>query len=280
MKRFFNILTILFIIYLLLSLVIGIESSFESENIEGGFGQECEEYTIADSLNLNNVSLTHLRSWSNYYYDSIFCLSYELSRSTTTASRNFRNGFNTREPIYENYWRNVYYELYQHDTGLIDFLKDSLSNIAVRNSLTRPALANLLVSFVQDIPYNYVLPGDCINKDRPCIPNEKFGILSPLEFLYSLSGDCDTRSVLLYALLKHFEFDPLIVISNEYRHAMIALDIPASGDFILHKGRKFYFWETTNVGWLPAILPPGVNNIQYWKITLDHEYTPIAASNR
>ena len=93
-----------------------------------------------------------------------------------------------------------------------------------------------------------------------------------MEFLYSLSGDCDTRSVLLYTLLKQVEIDPIIVISNEYAHAMIAVDIPGAGDYIIHKGKKFYFWETTNTGWLPGMLPPGVNNLAYWRVTLDHEH--------
>ncbi len=278
MKRLLNIIAILFILYLLLSIVIGLESTLDSESDEMSF--DCEEYTIADSLNTGDVIFTHARSWTNYDYDSIFCLSYQLSGGSIASSRDLRNQYYTREPIYENYWRNVYYELYHHDNGLIEFLRDSLAGIAFQKNLTRRGVANLLVSFVQDIPYNYVVPGDCANRDRPCRGNEKFGILSPMEFLYTLSGDCDTRSVLLYTLLKQFQFDPIIVISNEYRHAMIALDIPATGDFLLHKGRKFYFWETTNVGWLPGILPPGVNNIQYWKITLDHEYTPIASSHR
>jgi hypothetical protein len=70
------------------------------------------------------------------------------------------------------------------------------------------------------------------------------------------------------------------MISNEYRHAMIAIDLPASGDHIIHKGKKFYFWETTNTGWLPGMLPPDTNNIAYWKITLDHEYQTVTSSYR
>jgi len=240
----------------------------------------CDEYSLADSLDVNNVKLTHFRSWNKYTYDSVFCLGYSLTSNAVEPSYEFRNNLYTLERNYEKYWRDIYYELYQTDREKISFLKDSLEQIARTNSLEKNELAKLIVSFVQDIPYSYVTPGPCEQLDRPCRGNEKFGILSPVEFLYSLTGDCDTRAVLIYTLLKHFDLNSLIVISNEYRHAMIAMDIPATGDYLIYKGKKFYFWETTNVGWLPGMLPPDVNNPAYWKITLDHEYTPDPASHR
>lgn len=280
MKRIVNIAVFVFIIYCFWSIFNGIKEGIESEGIADEYVYPiCEEGSIADSLT-NEVTVRHLRSWNKYTYDSVYCLSYQVSSKYISPSYEFRNKLHTRERNYENYWRNIYYELYQHDKEMISFLQDSLQEIATVNSLSRNELAYLIVSFVQDIPYNYVVPGPCDRNDHPCRSNEKFGILSPVEFLYSLSGDCDTRSVLLYSILKHFNFDPLIMISNQYRHAMIAIDLPAAGDFIIHKGKKFYFWETTNTGWLPGMLPPDVNNLAYWKITLDHEYQTIASRPR
>lgn len=278
MKRIVRLGVFLFVVYTIWTVVNGINEAIESE----GFIEEepyvgCEEYSITDSLDLAEITRVHKRSWNKYNFDSIYCLSYSLSSTYTELSNSFRNKLYTLERNYENYWRNIYYELYEHDKEMISFLQDSLQEIAHRNSLSKNEFANLIVSFVQDIPYNYVKTGPCDQTDHPCRGNEKFGILSPVEFLFSLSGDCDTRSVLLYSILKHFGYHPLIMISNEYRHAMIAIDLPASGDHIIHKGKKFYFWETTNTGWLPGMLPPDVNNIAYWKITLDHEYQTLAS---
>ncbi len=274
MKRFVRIIFPLFLVYSALSFVIGLISSANlqyDDYEEYGYDDGCNEYSHADTLQ-TDVVFSHFRSWNKYSYDSIYCLSYTLASSDVSPSSLFRNNLNIRGDNYQDYWKNVYYELYQNDATSITFLKDSLQNLAIKNSFTRSDFARLIVSFVQDIPYNYVLPGPCDRNDHPCRGNEKFGILSPIEFLYSLSGDCDTRSVLLYDLLKHFGYHPLIMISYEYRHAMIAIDLPALGDHIFHKGRKFYFWETTNTGWLPGMLPPDMNNLAYWKITLDHEY--------
>jgi hypothetical protein len=279
MKRVIRFAVFAFVVYCFWSIFIGIKESIESEGIVEDIEYPlCDEFSAIDSLD-DEVNVKHLRSWNKYTFDSTFCLSYTVSSKYISPSNKFRNQLYTRERNYENYWRNIYYELYQHDNELISFLKDSLQLIADTNSLSRKEVAYLIVSFVQDIPYNYVASGPCDRHDHPCRANEKFGILSPVEFLYTLSGDCDTRSVLLYSVLKHFGFDPLIMISNQYRHAMIAIDLPASGDHIIHKGKKFYFWETTNTGWLPGMLPPDVNNIAYWKITLDHEYQTLASRN-
>lgn len=279
MKRFLKIIIVLFFTFAILGRVINMLDLPDTQTTDWE-ADYCDEYTSVDSLNVDDIRFTHHRSWNKYSYDSLYCLTYVLSNHNNKVSNEFRNNLYSKERNYEDYWRNIYYELYQHDKEGISFLQDSLQNLAVEFKLNRNELAKLIVSFVQDIPYNYVMPGPCDRNDFPCRGNEKFGILSPVEFLYSLNGDCDTRSVLLYTLLKHFEFDTLIMISNQYRHAMIAIDLPASGDYIIHKGKKFYFWETTNTGWLPGMLPPDVSNITYWKITLDHEYQTFTSGNR
>ncbi len=281
MKRFLRIIAVLFVIYTLLARVINLVDLPDAETKEEASKAEyCDEYSQADSLSQTEVRFTHHRSWNKYTLDSVYCLSYTLSSRAAGASKEFRNRIHSGARTYEDYWRDVYYQLYRFDRKGITFLQDSLQKLAVQNQLTRNEFARLIVSFVQDIPYSYVETGPCDHTDHPCLGNEKFGILSPVEFLYTLTGDCDTRSVLLYTVLKHFGYNSLIMVSSEYRHAMIAIDLPASGDHIMYKGKKFYFWETTNTGWNPGMLPPDTNNVAYWKITLDHEYQTVASLNR
>ncbi|MEQ8423519.1 MAG: hypothetical protein RIA63_02340, partial [Cyclobacteriaceae bacterium] len=197
MKRFLRTILILFLIYSMLSFVVGLILDTDQEVIaeEEEEYYHCDEYSYMDSTQIENIRVVHNRSWNKYSFDSLYCLSYSLSAHAPATSYEFRNRLSTQERIYEKYWRNVYFELYQHDAEALSFLQDSLQNIADRNGLTRNDFAKLIVSFVQDIPYNYVVPGPCERNDHPCRSNEKFGILSPVEFLYSLSGDCDTRSV-------------------------------------------------------------------------------------
>jgi hypothetical protein len=166
----------------------------------------------------------------------------------------------------------LYYDLYQHDKDKLSKLIDTLEQIQVASQLDRTDFANVVVSFVQDIPYSYVLDDEkCEQQEvlyENCIENELFGILSPVEFLHTLSGDCDTRTVLLYTLFKNFNYNPKIAISQAYAHSVLLLDIAASGDHIIHKGQKYFFWETTSTGWEAGILPPDANNVNNWSIAL------------
>ncbi len=170
-----------------------------------------------------------------------------------------------------SYWHQVYDQLAKQNESSIQFLVDSIKQIGKEQELSRIDLAELAVTFVQDIPYTLISGEDCEDYNGSCVENEAFGILSPYEFLHTLHGDCDTRSVLLYVVLRSLDFNPLIMISREYLHAMIALDIPAYGEYVEYGATRYYFWETTAKGWRPGMLPPDTNNKDYWRIALAHE---------
>lgn len=229
---------------------------------------ECEDQYIV--LNSDNDRL-HERDWYMVNHSHAFCASYESQEKLSLSSGNSRNNIEVKRDTYENLWGTVYSRLVNESKPHIDFLTDSLAKISQEHDLTRVELAELIVTFVQDIPYSYVRSSDCSesdNKGKPCIGNIAFGLLSPYEFLHSLYGDCDTRSVLIYAMLETLGYDPMIVVSSEYAHAMLALNIAASGDHLEHRGKNYYFWETTGKGWPIGMLPPNSSNINYWKIAL------------
>lgn len=235
---------------------------------------DCEEATNYNQL-LRGGAISHKRSWTNSRSISGFCTNYSVFDSQQKASEDFRASYNpTKEDFYYQYWGNLYQSLYELNRDDLRNIEDSLAIIRDQNDMSGSEFAHLIVSFIQDIPYSYVMSGSCdeIKDGKPCRGNSRFGILSPIEFLYTLDGDCDTRTVLLYSLLIHFGYEPLILISNEYLHSMLALNIPSTGDHLMHKGKKFYFWETTNTGWEPGMLAPDMKNKNYWKIALDYEY--------
>ncbi len=229
---------------------------------------ECEDNYII--LNSDNDRL-HERDWDLVDHSRAFCASYESLESLSLSSGESRNNIVVNRDTYENLWGKIYAQLVKESKPRIDFLTDSLTKISKEHALSRVELAELIVAFVQDIPYSYVRSTDCSetnNKGKPCIGNIAFGLLSPYEFLHSLYGDCDTRSVLIYAMLETLGYDPMIVVSSEYAHAMLALNIAATGDHLKHRGKNYYFWETTGKGWPIGMLPPNSNNINYWKIAL------------
>jgi hypothetical protein len=254
---------------ILLNWVIGILTTVYQYISDGE--SHCLEYSYADSVTMDHH---HSRTWQDLNGGS-YCLSYGASSMKYNQSRmsrhqiqvNFRRGMTHAE-----YWGLVYKELILQNKEHVSFLLDSLNQIAAAEELDRNEFAELIVTFVQDIPYVLIDREPC-SEDYlgPCKGDEPFGILAPYEFLYSLEGDCDTRAVLLYALLKEAGYQPLVVVSREYTHAMIALNVLSTGDFITYGVNKYYFWETTNTGWRPGMLPPDASNIDYWKVALSHE---------
>jgi hypothetical protein len=255
-----------------MNIVIGL---FHDEEPRGEYYTEalveCDEYTERDSA---RSLVSHERNWEEYGLHSMYCATYTVEDQEAFAAEQFRLTMEVGEyddPVQS--WRELYHILYSQSKDHLVGVQDSLLRAAGdAGQLDRNAFARMIVAFVQDIPYQYVLPEGCDEAGEACNANVRWGVYSPVEFMYHLKGDCDTRTVLLFTLLKNFGYDPLIINSMQYRHSMLALDIPGAGDEFNHKGRRYSFWETTNVGWLPGMLPPEMNNKDYWTVALDYEY--------
>lgn len=215
----------------------------------------------------------HQRFWGFSEQSRSYCMKYQTSEEVSDMQSGIRGEMSVSY-LHENFWGQIYLELVSQTSEKVNFIADSLQLVAQQHNYSALDQARLIVSFVQDIPYSYVLPSDCSEfdtKGKPCLGNIPYGITSPYEFAHSHLGDCDTRAVLLYMLLERLHYDPMIVVSDEYAHAMLALNIPAQGDHLLHGGKKYYFWETTAIGWPIGMLPPDSNNIDYWEIALVNE---------
>lgn len=267
MKGFFKVLLFLFTVFWVFNLLI---TAFRQAE-EADLSADCADYSETDPTTLDR---THHRTWQLVNGYSSFCSYYQSQEAVNQRTADRRNQIDPKAIEYKDYWGAVYRELVSENETLVSFLADSLERVATLSGLEREQLAGLVVSFVQDIPYHFISSTDCPANDtggKPCVGNARFGILSPYEFIHTLAGDCDTRAVLLYTMLRQLGFDPIIVISYEYRHAMLALNAPSSGDHVTVGHKKYYFWETTATGWPLGMLPPDMQNLNYWEIALINE---------
>ena len=176
--------------------------------------------------------------------------------------------------------RALYLSLNKFDNNKLDLIYSTLQKIRVDNNLNRNRFAEVVVSLIQTIPYSYTIEGECkwnnvppaykeaISKGIPCIGNVKHDILTPLEFFYLKKGDCDSRTVLIYTILKKFGYDVVILNSDLYSHSMIGINLPTYGKYKLINGKKYYFWETTAKGFTVGVLPPDSWNISKWFLAL------------
>ena len=265
--------TILFavVVYNVLRVLISFftDSSYSSDDYYY-VDAACDEYVLE---NEETYDREHQREWKIPQVAASFCIGYPTFESVRRSEEEKRAEMAVPYRN-ENFWGALYRNLVDQTGNELDYLVDSLVNVATENQYSNLDLARLTVSFVQDIPYSFVMPMECEKyetKGKPCLGNIAYGIISPYDFLHTLYGDCDTRSVLLFVLLQKMGFDPMIVVSDEYAHAMLALNIPAQGDYLKYAGKKYYFWETTAQGWSIGMLPPDTNNKNYWKIALVNE---------
>lgn len=111
---------------------------------------------------------------------------------------------------------------------------------AREESWSRVAAARALLAFVQEIPYR--------------IPDRHaFGVLPPALVASRYWGDCDSKSLLLLALLDRLGMNAVVLTSRAHQHAMVGIDLggsrlPTAEAGYLHRGREYLWAETTAVG--------------------------------
>jgi len=181
-----------------------------------------------------------------------------------------------------HFWGTLYDYIDRTDTPSLDLVMQAFKRIHTEKKLNQMEFAEMVVSCIQDIPYSFVFQQECLPADnyetsirtileecpKCCLGNVPYGIQNPLSFLQNLKGDCDTRTVLIYSILKHYNYDVAILNSEFYRHSIIGINLPAKGVYKLHYGKKYVVWETTAKYFEVGTLPNNFNDITHWNVIL------------
>ena len=178
----------------------------------------------------------------------------------------------------------IYSNVFQSDKNSLQGVYEMLDKIRVSQKLDKVEFANTIVSMDQSIDYVLILEEGCtdpvvlqnrqvqqmINSGISCDGYAPYGLKTPTQFLSDLKGDCDSRTLLLYTMFKHYNYKVAIINSEVYEHSMLGLDLPrASGMYKPYNGVRYYFWETTNKGFKIGEVPKANGNLNYWKIELN-----------
>lgn len=178
----------------------------------------------------------------------------------------------------------IYSNVFQSDKNSLQGVYEMLDKIRLSYKLDNVEFANTIVTMVQSIDYVLILEEGCsdpvvlqnrqvqqmINSGISCDGYAPYGLKTPTQFLSDLKGDCDSRTLLLYLIFKHYNYKVAIINSEIYEHSMLGLDLPgASGMYKPYNGVRYYFWETTNKGFKIGEIPKENGNLNYWKIELN-----------
>jgi hypothetical protein len=185
------------------------------------------------------------------------------------------------------YFTKYYSGLYTMDEGKINEIVKIFKDSAVKKKMNPNQTAEMVITFIQEIPYYLVHDESCAKSvatgnsfvkeyhaaNKPCLPNVKGGVQSPYEFLHNLKGDCDTRSLLGYAILKKLNIAASVWVSEAYGHSIMGVGVQnGHGIYKIVNGIKHYGVELTAKGYRLGMVAPENNNPYNWDITVYNNY--------
>jgi hypothetical protein len=112
----------------------------------------------------------------------------------------------------------------------------TLTNLA---NLDRLGLANLVLGFVQAIPYE--------TDDITYGQGEYWAF--PVETLYHDQGDCEDKSFLYASIMKDLDYGCSLLFYQDHAAVGIAFDSVPGGSYYDFDGTHYYYCETTAEGW-------------------------------
>jgi hypothetical protein len=242
-----------------------------------GAAEDDIDYKVDKNINWfdfisNKYQLNYSTSVQSYF---------ETQREHTTAEANFRT--TTRNPL--AYFNKLYTKLDEFDEQKIDSIVRVLGAKAAAKKLNQIQTAEMVTTFIQEIPYVLVHQNTCqqiiqsesgnsfvaqYHADRkPCLANIPGGVQSPYEFLHNLKGDCDTRSLLGYAILKKMKISSSVWVSQAYGHSILGVGLPVgNGVYKTVNGLKHYGVELTNKGFRLGMISPQQRDMSNWDVAL------------
>ena len=235
-----------------------------------------------DSLKKSDKLFINKHKWIDFKgnrYDEKFV----ASLNDYKESKKFLNQLEIRQDYY--FWENLYKNASDFEKTKMDSIRKMFIDLKPLNDIQalKPIdQLNAILTSIQAIPYYLVHEGSCQQsayssdfsekyhqQNEPCKPNTKYGLAMPSEFVANFKGDCDTRALFLYCILKERGLDVAVLISEKYGHSILGINIPGKGKNIKKNGKKYLTFETTSKGWKIGQLPPNCSNTRYWKVALN-----------
>jgi hypothetical protein len=135
------------------------------------------------------------------------------------------------------------YVTHPNDDEYISTVVEAFYDIAVQEGYNSQQTVNLVISFVQSLPYT---------SDDVTTAFDEY-VRYPLETLVDGGGDCEDTSILTSALLEAMNNE--IVLLNFPGHVAVGVNVDAVGSYFSHEGENYFYLETTGEGWEIGVIP-------------------------
>jgi hypothetical protein len=155
----------------------------------------------------------------------------EAEQELYTVQREYRilQTYLTSATLWKDAWARFYQLVYRESSGRLDAITEAFARVLPAADPTESA--RKVLAWVQDFLYERDPSG--------------IDLVPPLAAAFERRGDCDSRALVMAAILEAAGIDCVLMLSREYSHAMLAVDVPGGGQRFPFKGKEYLVAETT-----------------------------------
>jgi hypothetical protein len=155
----------------------------------------------------------------------------EAAQELEIAEREYRilSRYVDTDDLWVDAWGRFYRMVYRESAARLDDLAAAFSRSLPADDPTE--CARRVLAWVQGFSYERDLAG--------------IDFVPPLAAAFGRRGDCDARAVVMAIVLEGLGIDCVLMLSREYSHAMLAVDVPGGGQRFPFGGREYLVAETT-----------------------------------
>lgn len=133
------------------------------------------------------------------------------------------------ETLWVDAWARFYRMVYKESSAQLDNLTKAFADSLPVNDPTESA--RRVLAWVQGFLYERDFAG--------------IDFVPPLTAAFEKRGDCDSRALVMAIILERLGIDSVLMVSREYSHAMLAVDVPGGGQRFTYNGKAYLVAETT-----------------------------------
>jgi hypothetical protein len=133
------------------------------------------------------------------------------------------------ETLWQDAWARYYRMVYKESAAELDNLTQAFSGALPLNDPTESA--RRVLAWVQGFHYERNFGG--------------IDFVIPLTAAFEQKGDCDSRAMVMDIILERLGIDCILMVSREYSHAMVGVDVPGGGQRFTFNGKAWLVAETT-----------------------------------
>lgn len=224
----------------------------------------------------------HEVEWEDFI-DNYYMGKYTTSTLKFAESHRMHNAWaSVPQNKVTNFWGEIYEDMSNSDNPKLDSLVRYFQNQRMAKGLSELEAAEMVIAFIQEIPYVLVHDGSCAEacaeggfisqyhaEGRACLPDIVAGVQSPYEFVHNLQGDCDTRSLLGYTILSKMKIPCSIWVSQTFGHSIMGVALPAqSRNYKTLNGMRHFGVELTARGFRVGMMAPEQTDMDNWTVVL------------